>query len=143
MATDGVQRELPLAFPELSAEAPFIPVCMHGVRSCLLPGLTEACSLHFHRFRRKRGLLQPDTLGRLLELRFAAPVRVPLAFAGFQAVLRGRHAATRLRACHRACTSMVIRQEFVGARPDKFLRPRPVRPRCRCVSWITVCNKIG
>jgi len=52
---------------------------MHGVRSCLLPGLTEACSLHFHRFRRKRGLLQPDTLGRLLEIRFAAPVRGPLA----------------------------------------------------------------
>ncbi len=35
--------------------------------------------LHFHRFRRKRGLTQPDTLGRLLELRFAAPVRGPLA----------------------------------------------------------------
>jgi len=35
--------------------------------------------LHFHRFRRKRGLVQPDTLGRLLELRFSAPVRGPLA----------------------------------------------------------------
>ena len=35
--------------------------------------------LHFHRFRRKRGLVQPDTLGRLLELRFAQPVRGPLA----------------------------------------------------------------
>jgi len=35
--------------------------------------------LHFHRFRRKRGLTQPDTLGRLLEVRFAAPVRGPLA----------------------------------------------------------------
>jgi len=35
--------------------------------------------LHFHRLRRKRGLTQPDTLGRLLELRFAAPVRGPLA----------------------------------------------------------------
>jgi CRISPR-associated protein Csb2 len=35
--------------------------------------------LHFHRFRRKRGLVQPDTLGRLLELRFAAPIRGPLA----------------------------------------------------------------
>lgn len=33
----------------------------------------------FRRFRRKRGLVQPDTLGRLLELRFAAPVRGPLA----------------------------------------------------------------
>ena len=35
--------------------------------------------LHFHRFRRKRGLVQPDTLGRLLELRFAQPVRGPIA----------------------------------------------------------------
>jgi CRISPR-associated protein Csb2 len=35
--------------------------------------------VHFHRFRRKRGLTQPDTLGRFLELRFAQPVRGPLA----------------------------------------------------------------
>jgi CRISPR-associated protein Csb2 len=35
--------------------------------------------LHFHRFRRKRGLVQPDTTGRLLEVRFAHPVRGPLA----------------------------------------------------------------
>jgi CRISPR-associated protein Csb2 len=35
--------------------------------------------LHFRRFRRKRGLIQPDTLGRLIELRFAAPIRGPLA----------------------------------------------------------------
>lgn len=35
--------------------------------------------VHFHRFRRKRGLVQPDTLGRLLEVRFAAPIRGPLA----------------------------------------------------------------
>lgn len=35
--------------------------------------------LHFHRFRQKRGLTQPDTLGRLLELRFSEPVRGPLA----------------------------------------------------------------
>ncbi|MGH8759682.1 MAG: type I-G CRISPR-associated protein Csb2 [Burkholderiales bacterium] len=34
--------------------------------------------LHFHRFRRKRGLVQPDTLGRLLQIRFAQPVRGPL-----------------------------------------------------------------
>lgn len=36
-------------------------------------------SLHYHRFRRKRGLTQPDTLGRLIELSFAAPVCGPLA----------------------------------------------------------------
>ncbi|MEX2281208.1 MAG: type I-U CRISPR-associated protein Csb2 [Gemmatimonadota bacterium] len=35
--------------------------------------------VHFHRFRRKRGLTQPDTLGRFLELRFAKPIRGPLA----------------------------------------------------------------
>ncbi|MGQ0619685.1 MAG: type I-G CRISPR-associated protein Csb2 [Panacagrimonas sp.] len=35
--------------------------------------------VHFHRFRRKRGLNQPDTLGRFVELRFAEPVRGPVA----------------------------------------------------------------
>ncbi len=34
--------------------------------------------LHYHRFRRKRGLTQPDTLGRLIEVQFAAPVRGPI-----------------------------------------------------------------
>ncbi|MEK6210944.1 MAG: hypothetical protein AABM64_11345 [Pseudomonadota bacterium] len=32
-----------------------------------------------HRFRRKSGLAQPDTLGRLIELRFAQPVLEPIA----------------------------------------------------------------
>lgn len=36
-------------------------------------------ALHFHRFRRKKGLPQPDTLGRLLELRFDQSVRGPMA----------------------------------------------------------------
>jgi CRISPR-associated protein Csb2 len=35
--------------------------------------------LQFHRFRRKRGLVQPDTLGRAVTLHFAAPVRGPVA----------------------------------------------------------------
>lgn len=35
--------------------------------------------LQFHRFRHKRGLNQPDTLGRFVELRFAEPVRGPVA----------------------------------------------------------------
>ena len=48
-----------------------LPSVRHGGRA-LRP-------LHFHRFRRKRGLVQPDTLGRLLELRFAQPVRGPVA----------------------------------------------------------------
>jgi CRISPR-associated protein Csb2 len=42
-------------------------------------GGRELRPLHFQRFRRKRGLTQPDTLGRFLELRFAAPVPGPLA----------------------------------------------------------------
>lgn len=36
-------------------------------------------SLHFHRFRRKNGVVQPDTRGRLLELRFEQPVHGPIA----------------------------------------------------------------
>lgn len=36
-------------------------------------------SMHFHRFRRKSGLVQPDTRGRLLELRFEQSVRGPIA----------------------------------------------------------------
>lgn len=36
-------------------------------------------ALQFHRFRRKAGLAQPDTQGRLLELRFEHPVRGPIA----------------------------------------------------------------
>ena len=35
--------------------------------------------LQFHRFRRKRGLVQPDTLGRAVTLHFATPVRGPVA----------------------------------------------------------------
>ncbi|MBI3371905.1 MAG: type I-U CRISPR-associated protein Cas5/Cas6 [Betaproteobacteria bacterium] len=48
-----------------------LPSVQHGGRA-LRP-------LHFHRFRRKSGLVQPDTLGRVLELRFAQPIRGPLA----------------------------------------------------------------
>jgi CRISPR-associated protein Csb2 len=48
-----------------------LPSIQHGGRA-LRP-------LHFHRFRRKSGLMQPDALGRLLELRFAQPVRGPIA----------------------------------------------------------------
>lgn len=36
-------------------------------------------ALHYHRFRRKRGLTQPDTLGRLIEISFTTPVRGPVA----------------------------------------------------------------
>ena len=36
-------------------------------------------ALRFHRFRSKRGLKQPDTHGRLLEIRFASAVQGPVA----------------------------------------------------------------
>jgi CRISPR-associated protein Csb2 len=51
---------------------------MNDVNSVRFAG-RELRPVHFHRFRRKRGLVQPDTLGRMLELRFAAPIRGPLA----------------------------------------------------------------
>ncbi|GIX35811.1 MAG: hypothetical protein KatS3mg126_1590 [Lysobacteraceae bacterium] len=35
--------------------------------------------VHYHRFRQKRDLAQPDRLGRMIELTFAEPVRGPLA----------------------------------------------------------------
>jgi CRISPR-associated protein Csb2 len=36
--------------------------------------------LHFHRFRSRRGLMQPDRSGAALRLTFATPVEGPLAF---------------------------------------------------------------
>lgn len=35
--------------------------------------------IHFHRFRSRRGLRQPDMLGRFIELRFKEPIPGPLA----------------------------------------------------------------
>lgn len=35
--------------------------------------------IHFHRFRSRRGLRQPDTLGRFVELTFKEAVSGPLA----------------------------------------------------------------
>jgi CRISPR-associated protein Csb2 len=36
-------------------------------------------AVRYHRIRRKRGLVQPDTLGRLIEIEFDAPVAGPVA----------------------------------------------------------------
>lgn len=36
-------------------------------------------AIRFHRIRRKRGLVQPDTRGRLIEIEFEAPVTGPIA----------------------------------------------------------------
>ncbi len=65
------------------------------LRECRQRGLPEPSSIemldelsvagrrlrpvHFHRFRNKRGLVQPDRLGRFLRLRFPEPVSGPLA----------------------------------------------------------------
>ena len=64
-------------------------------RECLLRGLPEPArvtelseiplggrpcrAVHFRRFRKKRGLVQPDTRGTLLRIEFAGPVQGPLA----------------------------------------------------------------
>lgn len=57
-------------FPEI-VDIRELPAVQHGGR--------ELRPLHFHRFRRKNGLVQPDALGRLIELRFAKPVKGPIA----------------------------------------------------------------
>ncbi len=62
-------RERGIGLPEI-VDFRELPSVRHGGRT-LRP-------LHFHRFRRKRGLAQPDTLGRLVELRFSRPLRGPL-----------------------------------------------------------------
>jgi CRISPR-associated protein Csb2 len=79
--------------PDATAKAIFQQIRRewHG-RSAGLPELVEVNEvssieydgrelrpLHFHRFRRKHGLTQPDVLGRFLELRFAQMVRGPIA----------------------------------------------------------------
>lgn len=42
-------------------------------------GCRQRRSIHFHRFRSKRGLVQPDRHGSFWRLRFASPVEGPLA----------------------------------------------------------------
>ena len=39
----------------------------------------ELRPIHFHRFRAKRGLVQPDTRGSFWRIEFAEPVQGPLA----------------------------------------------------------------
>jgi CRISPR-associated protein Csb2 len=41
--------------------------------------LRERRPVHFHRFRSKRGLRQPDVHGSMIEIAFARPVAGPLA----------------------------------------------------------------
>lgn len=45
----------------------------------VMVGNVPRCPVHFHRFRGKRGLTQPDTHGSLVEIVFQEPVTGPLA----------------------------------------------------------------
>lgn len=65
---------------EWHARGPGLPNIV-GIRtlSSIQYGGRTLRPLHFHRFRRKRGLTQPDTFGRMLEIRFATPIRGPLS----------------------------------------------------------------
>lgn len=43
------------------------------------PNDRQRCPIHFHRFRSKRGLVQPDTHGGFWRIEFAKSIRGPLA----------------------------------------------------------------
>jgi len=54
------------------------PECVEWLPAIRVRGKPRRC-IHFHRFRSKRNLSQPDTLGNFLRLHFAEPVSGPLA----------------------------------------------------------------
>jgi len=54
------------------------PVNLERLESIQIKG-RERKPIHFHRFRSKRGLTQPDTHGSFWKLTFAKPVTGPLA----------------------------------------------------------------
>jgi len=54
------------------------PVAIEWLPEIVLHGKPRR-AIHFHRFRNKRGIVQPDTLGSFLRLRFDQPVGGPLA----------------------------------------------------------------
>jgi CRISPR-associated protein Csb2 len=69
---DQIERELgERGFPDAS-EAPrdHGPLTIKG---------RDRRPIHFHRFRSRRSLTQPDTLGRFVELTFNDPIPGPLA----------------------------------------------------------------
>lgn len=70
---DQLRREWALRSESQPAIDCIIPL------SATMAGGRTLRPLHFQRFRRKRGLTQPDTLGRFLEVRFVEPMRGPLA----------------------------------------------------------------
>jgi CRISPR-associated protein Csb2 len=76
--------------------------------------------IHFHRFRSKRGLTQPDRHGSFWRLRFAEPVRGPLAL-GFACHFGlglfeplGADMASRRRGGERAIVNFVEHEESVA-----------------------------
>ncbi len=54
------------------------PAAIRELRTVTIRG-RERRALHFHRFRSKHGLRQPDTRGTLLEISFTEPISGPLA----------------------------------------------------------------
>jgi CRISPR-associated protein Csb2 len=66
-----IARELhERGLPNLAGCPREVPLNIHG---------RERRPIHFHRFRSRRGLRQPDTLGRFLELTFEEPLEGPLS----------------------------------------------------------------
>ena len=55
------------------------PVSIETMTEIEVGGGTRRRPVHFHRFRSKRGLIQPDTQGSFRRLRFEEPVSGPLA----------------------------------------------------------------
>jgi CRISPR-associated protein Csb2 len=75
----GVEEQIRKEWHRRAAQAPAIERIEFREYIEVVEGGRRLRPLHFHRFRRKRGLNQPDTLGRFVELRFAEPVRGPVA----------------------------------------------------------------
>lgn len=68
---DQLRREcLRRGLPEIMQLEPFASVQIND---------RERMPIHFHRFRSKRGLMQPDTHGSFWRIHFAKPVQGPLA----------------------------------------------------------------
>lgn len=75
--------------------------------------------LHFHRVRRKLGLVQPDVLGRLIEIRFASPVAGPIALGFACHFGLGVFAAQEARSARVAALPpgkdpLALTDEFIG-----------------------------
>lgn len=80
------------------------PDCEHMHFPTIHIGGCDRQSIHFHRFRSKRGLTQPDTRGSFWRIEFAKLVRGPLA-PRVRLPLRPRSFRSRPRCLSRALTA--------------------------------------